>query len=177
MAVPDAGKDRIVIGVITSPHGVRGQFKVKSFTSDPKAVAAYGPVQLPDGQELALKISGQAKGLLICSAHSIDSRNDVEAIQGSELTVSRAQLPEADEDEIYQADLIGLAATDGEGKKLGLITGFHDFGAGALVEIKPETGQSFFTPFGGDHLGEIAMAAGSVEIFIPAGLLDDEADG
>lgn len=171
-----ADNGRIVIGAITSPHGVRGQFKVKSFTSDPAAVADYGPVHLPNGQELELKIRGQAKGLLICSAPTITTRNQVEDVQGSELSVLRTQLPEAESDEIYQTDLIGLLAIDADGALIGTICGFHDFGAGDLIEIKPAKGQSFFTPFGGVYLGDIELAAGTVEIFVPAGLRGDESE-
>lgn len=173
MASSDAGFERIIVGVITSPHGVRGQFKVKSFTTDAKSVADYGPLQLSDGRALTLKITGQAKGLLICSAASITSRNDAEAVQGAELSVSRAALPDVADDEIYQADLIGMKAIDSDGAILGSIIGFHDFGAGELVEIKPVKGQSFFTPFGGDHLGVIDDEAGTVQVFVPAGLLDE----
>ncbi len=177
MVSADVGHAHITVGVITSPHGVRGHFKVKSFTSDAKSVVDYGPVQLADGSELSLTIIGQAKGLLICTAPTITSRNDVEAVQGSELFVSRANLPDTDDDEVYQADLIGLRAVDAEALPLGSIIGFHDFGAGALVEVKPQKGQSFFTPFGGQYLGEIDLVAGTVEIFVPAGLLgEDDSD-
>lgn len=174
MVSANVGHEHVLVGVITSPHGVRGQFKVKSFTSDAKSVADYGPVYLADGTELSLTITGQAKGLLICNAPTITSRNDAEAAQGSELFVSRANLPETAEDELYQADLIGLTAVDSDNIAIGSISGFHDFGAGALVEVKPPKGQSFFTPFGGQHLGDIDFAEGTIQIFVPAGLLDDD---
>ena len=35
---------RLKIGVITSPHGVRGTVKVRSFTEDPDAFVDYGDV-------------------------------------------------------------------------------------------------------------------------------------
>ena len=46
----------ITIGAIASAHGVRGQFKVKSFTASPDALTDYGPLQLADGRQLSLKI-------------------------------------------------------------------------------------------------------------------------
>lgn len=179
----------IVIGVITSPHGVRGQFKVKPFTADPFGVAEYGPVHLGDGRQLRLRIVGQAKGLLICSADGVASREDAEALQAAELSVDRAALPEAGADEMYQIDMIGMkvrdagrdaAHSDGDNSDnpiLGKIIGFHDFGAGNLVEVQPPSGNSFLTPFGGAYLGQIDTKTGYVDIHVPAGLLDDDDDG
>ena len=36
----------VLLGVVVSAHGIRGQFKVKPFTADPFSVAAYGEVEL-----------------------------------------------------------------------------------------------------------------------------------
>ena len=166
----------VVIGVITSPHGVRGQFKVKAFTSVAADVTAYGPVQLPDGRSLTLKRVGQAKGLVICRADEVSSREQAEALRGLEISVSRDQLPAAAEDELYQADLIGLLALTPDGVEIGQIIGFHNFGAGELVEIKPADATSFFTPFGAPHLIGVDQVAGHITLSIPAGLLDDGAD-
>lgn len=166
----------VVIGVITSPHGVRGQFKVKAFTSVAADVTAYGPVQLPDGRSLTLTRVGQAKGLVICRADEVSSREQAEALRGLEISVSRDQLPAAAEDELYQADLIGLLALTPDGVEIGQIIGFHNFGAGELVEIKPADATSFFTPFGAPHLIGVDQVAGHITLSIPAGLLDDGAD-
>ena len=166
----------VVIGVITSPHGVRGQFKVKAFTSVAADVTAYGPVQLPDGRSLALTRVGQAKGLVICRADEVSSREQAEALRGLEISVSRDQLPAAAEDELYQADLIGLLALTPDGADIGQIIGFHNFGAGELVEIKPADATSFFTPFGAPHLIGVDQVAGHITLSVPAGLLDDGAD-
>ena len=40
---------RLKIGVITSPHGVRGTVKIRSFTEDPDAFVEYGDVTNHDG--------------------------------------------------------------------------------------------------------------------------------
>ena len=56
-------EDRVCIGVITAPHGVRGMVKIKPFTATPEAVAAYGPVWLEDGRRLKVEVKSMAKGL------------------------------------------------------------------------------------------------------------------
>jgi 16S rRNA processing protein RimM len=44
-------------------------------------------------------------------------------------------LPEADEEEFYLADLVGLAARDTAGSNLGKVVAVHDYGGGVSLEI------------------------------------------
>jgi len=37
-------KDRVLLGVVAAPHGVRGLVRIKSYTEDPMAVGTYGPL-------------------------------------------------------------------------------------------------------------------------------------
>ena len=39
---------RVLLGVITGAHGVRGEVRLKSFTGRPEAIASYGAVALGD---------------------------------------------------------------------------------------------------------------------------------
>ena len=58
------------------------------------------------------------------------------ALKGLELKIAREDLPETEDDEFYQADLIGLAVVDASGREIGEVLGFQNFGAGELIEIK-----------------------------------------
>ncbi len=44
----------ILLGRITAAHGIRGAVKLKSFTTDPKSIATYGPLQTTDGREIEI---------------------------------------------------------------------------------------------------------------------------
>ena len=125
----------ITLGAVASAHGVRGQFKVKTFTVVPSDVAAYGPVHLEDGRVLQLTVKSVAKNLVICEANGITDRSMAEGLRGQTLSVERAALPELDETQTYHADLIGLGVQDTGGQQLGMVVGLHDFGAGEIVEI------------------------------------------
>ena len=64
---PPAGTGELVcLGVVTGAHGVRGEVRVKPFTAEPRAIAAYGPLRDEDGgRELRLTVLREAKGGLI----------------------------------------------------------------------------------------------------------------
>ena len=51
----------------------------------------------------------------------VTDRTAAEKLINTRLFVERAQLPEPEDDEFYLADLIGLAAFDGDGQKLGTV--------------------------------------------------------
>ena len=41
--------ERICVAQIGAAHGVRGEVRLRSFTEDPMAVIAYGPLESEDG--------------------------------------------------------------------------------------------------------------------------------
>ena len=166
------------IGAIVGPQGIKGQFKVKPFTAMPQALSAYGPVTLDDGRQLQLQVTSvNAKGLAIVRAKGVETREAAEALRGVTLHVSRDRLPDLDDGEIYHADLLGMAVTDQNGQWLGKLVAIHDFGAGEIAELAVESGPTIMVPFGGDRLLAVDMAAKTIDLSVPAGLLDDAIDG
>ncbi|MBQ2005405.1 MAG: 16S rRNA processing protein RimM, partial [Alphaproteobacteria bacterium] len=61
-------------------------------------------------------------------------RTAVEALRGTELFIERNALPQTDDDEYYQADLIGFDVVR-DGKKIGVVDCFQNFGAGDIIEL------------------------------------------
>ncbi|HEX8829167.1 MAG TPA: PRC-barrel domain-containing protein, partial [Xanthobacteraceae bacterium] len=84
--------------------------------------------------------------------------------------VRRERLPEpAEADEFYHADLIGLRAVDYAGRACGTVVAVHNFGAGDLIEIRPETGdKTEMLPFDAATVPEIDIPRGHLVIELPA---------
>ncbi|MCE2516893.1 MAG: 16S rRNA processing protein RimM [Alphaproteobacteria bacterium] len=149
MAQRPADGDKVCLGAIASPHGVRGMVRVKPFTENPQDIAAYGPVALEHGGSFELRVQGISKGLVMTRIDGVTSRDDAEALKGERIYVTRAQLPDAAEEEVYQSDLIGLDAIDPGLGVVGRITAVFDFGAGEMLEVKRPQGKPVLLPFGG----------------------------
>lgn len=136
--------ERILMGVIGRPHGVRGLVHVQSYTADPESLAEYGV--LTDDRGRAFKLVWEREGIARLSQKqdgrfvSVTSREDAAALTNTRLYVPREALPPADEDEYYLTDLIGLTAEDPSGRVLGQVAHVHDYGAGASLEISPTRG-------------------------------------
>ncbi|MBC8158246.1 MAG: ribosome maturation factor RimM [Alphaproteobacteria bacterium] len=178
----------VCIGVITGVRGLKGDLRVKSFTSNPKDVGAYGPVTDATGdREFALSVIGMAKEQVMCRIAGIADRTAAEALKGTQLFVPRDALPAPDEDEYYHADLIGLAAVevgeDGKSEPFGRILGVYDFGAGDVLEVERPSGETVMLPFTRQVVPEVNLSEGRLVVNPPDGLFEtpdtgqDETEG
>lgn len=137
----------ILLGRILGPHGLKGEVKIKSFTADPLDVASYGPVTTPDGRRFTLQRVRLQGDIVIAAIKGVADRNFAEALKGLDLSIERDDLPETEEGEFYEADLLGLAVFDEAGEELGTVLAFQHFGAGDLIEIRRKDQRSSFVPF------------------------------
>ncbi len=142
----------ITVGTVTAAHGVRGLFRVRFYTERAGDLAAYGPVTCDNGSRLQLEVRSLVKGEALCAAETVTSREQAEALRGQALHIDRAALPALQADEIYHADLLGMAVVSSAGQRLGLVKAVHNFGAGDIVEIMPVGGGPsqmlpFYPPF------------------------------
>ena len=153
---------RVCIGAIAGAFGVRGEARIRSFTGDPEAVAAYGPVENEDASRcFEMRLTRPVKGGFAAYLSGVKTREDAETLKGTRLYVDRAALPEPEEDEFYYADLLGLRIETAEGTPLGKVKAVQEFGAGDMIEYLPEEGgESRFLPFTREIVPIVDIAGG-----------------
>jgi 16S rRNA processing protein RimM len=163
-------KGHVLLGVVAAPHGVRGLVRIKSFTEDPMAVGAYGPLSDETGKkEYRVEALSAARGTVLARIEGVADRAAAEGLRGLRLYVERSALPQAREREWYEADLIGLPAVGRDGRDWGKVVAFHDFGAGSVMEVSG----GVMLPFTDEAVPEIDVEGGKVVVDPPAGLLAD----
>lgn len=129
--------DLVAVGIITGAHGIKGQVKVRSYTSDPESILDYGALLNKEGtKRFEAKLDGKTSNGLIITLKNIKDRNAAELLRGVELFVDSANIPDTDEDEFYYNDLVGLEVRDTAGEKIATVTGIYDFGAGDIIELR-----------------------------------------
>jgi 16S rRNA processing protein RimM len=167
----------IALGAFGAPQGVRGELRIKSYTGDPKAIAAYGPLtDARGGRRFALEAVRPLKDdMLVARVAGVATREAAAALTGVELFAHREQLPPPDEDEFYWDDLVGLAATTRDGAALGRVVGLSNFGAGDILEIAPKDGgEPLLLPFTKAVAVEIDFPGGRI-VIEPPGEIEGEA--
>ena len=157
---------RICIGAIVGVHGIKGEVKVKSFTEPDTNVDKYGVVENKNGnQKFELKVVGRSKELLRVKIKGVDDRTKAESLIGNGFYINREVLPELeDEDEFYEADLIGLEVRQNN-QVIGSVAGLYNFGAGEIIEIKlKSTGKLEMLPFTKAYVPEIKVSDGYITV-------------
>jgi 16S rRNA processing protein RimM len=164
---------RICLGQIGAPHGVRGEVRLRSFTSDPQAIAGYGPLQTEDGRSVQIESLRSAqspqKHQFVATVSGVHDRDAAKTLANVKLYVAREMLPQlAEADEFYHADLIGLAVVDRAGKQFGTVVAIHNFGAGDLIEVRADAGNDTeLVPFDGTNVPAVELAAGRIVVDPP----------
>jgi 16S rRNA processing protein RimM len=167
-------KGRVLLGVIGAPHGVRGLVRIKSFSEDPMAIAAYGALSDETGKkQYRVEALSVVKDMVLSRIEGVADRTAAEALRGLRLYVERERLPATGEREWYEADLIGLPAVGTDGRDWGKVIAFHDFGAGRTMEISGGSASrnSVMLPFTDDAVPEVDVEGGKVVVDPPAGVL------
>ena len=161
-------QDRILLGVVGRPHGVRGLVHVHSYTAEPEALAEYGPLLDADGRgwTLAWRQTGVAE-LRDAAGRAVADRGEAERLVNLKLYVARDRLPPAGEDEFYLADLVGMAAATAEGTALGQVAVVHDYGAGPSLEIVREGVAPMLVPFTRAAVPVVDLAARRLVVVPP----------
>src|SRR3954453_21209182 len=166
---------QICVARIGAAHGVRGAVKLWTFTEDPLAVKAYGPLLTKDGaRQFEVTHAREAKGHLVATLKGVATREEAERLNGVELYVPREKLPATSEDEYYHADLIGLAAVTPANEPLGRVIAIHNFGAGDIIEIAPPQGATMLLPFTNAVVPLVDLGGGRVVIDLPDEIEGDE---
>ena len=157
---------RVCLGQIGAAHGVRGEVRLHSFTSEPEAIAAYGPLETEDGRVLEIEALRPAKDHFVARLSGVGDRDAAAALTNAKLYVPRERLPVTNEpDEFYHADLVGLAVVDCDGNNLGAVVAVHNFGAGDLIEVRPpDGGNTALVPFDTTHVPNVDIAGGRIVI-------------
>ena len=129
----------VVMGHVTAPFGVRGWIKVRPYTETLDSLLDYPVWWLGKNDEwreyAVLEADVHGKGL-VARLDGCDAREAAEALQGSQVALPREQLPEAEENEYYWSDLVGLNVANAQGVELGQVSELLETGANDVLVVK-----------------------------------------
>jgi 16S rRNA processing protein RimM len=158
---------RVLLAIVTAPHGVKGLVRVKSFAEEPGSLTRYGALEDEAGRPVALAVVGMAKGVVLARLDGVADRDAAERIKGMKLYLPRAALPAPEPEEFYHADLLGLAAELADGTVLGRVHAVHNYGAGDSIEIAREGAAPLIVPFTRAAVPAVELDKGRIVVAPP----------
>ena len=112
---------RLVIGEVLKPQGIRGEIKVKAFTDTPEDIKGFKTVYIDAVPYKILSFRTDGSGAAYLGLRGIPDRNAAELLRGKKLEGEREDAPALEEGQYYIVDIIGLSCETEEGEVLGTV--------------------------------------------------------
>lgn len=129
-------KEKILVGKIVAPQGIRGEVRVQTYTQTPtdlKTLKVYSDKLSDNSFHFVRQLNPQST-VVIAKIDGVNDRNAAELLRGVELFINRSDLPELKDGEYYQADLIGMRVIR-DGIELGVVDNIQNYGGGDILEL------------------------------------------
>lgn len=137
----NADTDRLVLGQIGKVHGIKGWLKLNSSTSPQENILEYPQLWAEidqNWQQIEIdQFRALPKGLLV-HIKGYDDPESARHLTGLELSVDAEMLPELEEGEFYQHQLLGLTVLNEQGECFGKVTKVLETGANDVLQVTPD---------------------------------------
>ena len=175
--MPNAS-NRIAIGVIRKPHGVRGEASVEPWTDFIERFDEVSKVTLVSPDEAATRDetieSWRAHGdRALIKFAGISTPEEVQQLKGWTVEIPEEQARALEPDEYFLHDLAGLHLIDAEGRDRGEILEAYEGGGGILLNVKRRDGKTYEVPFAQDICTEINLKEKKIVVDLPEGIDED----
>ena len=134
---------RVTLGRVAGVYGVKGWVKVVSFARPVENILDYRRWWITKGAGYEAKLlEGRIHGRGLIAhisgpdGHALADRNAAEALVGTEIQVSRDELPAPSKGQYYWTDLINLQVTSEQGDLLGIVIEVTSNGAQDVLVVK-----------------------------------------
>lgn len=160
------------VGIISSTHGVRGEVKVYPTTSSLERFKMLKEVIL-DQTDVILHIESVKffKQFAILKFKEYQSLNEVEAIKGKSLFVTRENAVALEENEYYIADLIDMQVEDDAHGLKGIISDVMETGANDVYVIQLSDKRELLLPAIEECVLSVDLEQNIMKINVLEGLL------
>ena len=166
--------ERIAVGVIRKPHGVRGEASVESWTNSPERFGELHAVTLvsPDEssvRDVTLESARAHAGRALVKFAGIDAPEEIAELRGWTIEIDERDARKLDENEYFLHDLVGLTLVDADGRERGKVVDTEEGAGGLLLNVERD-GRRFDVPFAAEICTHVDLAQKRIVVNLPEGL-------
>jgi 16S rRNA processing protein RimM len=166
-------ENRIALGVIRKPHGVRGEASVDAWTEldrflELERVTIVSPDEAST-REVRIEAVRAHLGRALVKFEGIDSPEDLALYRGWTVEIPENEARKLESDEYFLHDLVGLTLVDESGAERGRVVDAYEGGGGVLLEVE-RNGKKFDVPFAAEICRTIDLAEKRIVVALPEGL-------
>jgi 16S rRNA processing protein RimM len=168
----------LLIGEIVGPHGLRGQVKLYAVTNRVDHLQAKIRTVYVGPKHTAYQLRGiieHKPGLLLLALEGVSTREQAEALRGSEVSIDERDAAPLAADEYFIHQLYGLRVVTTSGEEIGTVREVIETGANEVLVVTREGQADALIPMIHDVVRELDVASSTIVIEPIAGLLSDDA--
>lgn len=169
--------DQVVLARIRRARGLRGEVVIESLGSEPERFQAglrvflAPPADPGPGWPVEIERAWRQNRDVVVSFQGITTRTEAEALRGLELRIPETDRPPLEEGEYYLSDLVGCLVVATDGREIGEVAAWHDYGAAPLLEVRRGE-KEILVPFTPAIWREVDLANRRIVVELPEGLED-----
>ena len=129
--------EKVTIGKIVSPHGVKGLFKVLVYSENEDSFFSHKSYFKVKNKKIDIIKKFNKGNFIVCESATIQSREQVNEIINEDIVISATDLKKNynNKNEFFHRDLIGCKVINFNSEDIGNVKAVHNFGAGDLLEL------------------------------------------
>ena len=129
--------EKVTIGKIVSPHGVKGLFKVLVYSENEDSFFSHKSYFKVKNKKIDIIKKFNKGNFIVCESATIQSREQVNEIINEDIVISATDLKKNynNKNEFFHRDLIGCKVINFNLEDIGNVKAVHNFGAGDLLEL------------------------------------------
>lgn len=176
MTVTHSAEEFISVGGVVKPHGIRGEFCIKSYADSPSLFGRIAALFLQDKakspQSFVVRSWREHKGLVLLTVEGVTDRDQAEALRGRTVLVHEDDLPELDEGEHYLYQMIDCRVQLEDGTPVGMLKGFYETPEQDTWVIVNDDNVEILLPAVPEFVLDVDLDEELIVIDPPEGLLD-----
>lgn len=165
--------DRLRVGVITSPHGVKGEVNVFPTTDDPDRFKKLKRIYIDTKKnviECEIEDVKYFKKMVILKFRGHDDRNEIEKYRQCDLMIDRCDAIPLEEGQYFICDLIGFRCVEEDGRLIGILKDIMSTGANDVYVVEKEDKSEILVPGIKDCIINTDMSEGKIVMHLLPGL-------
>ena len=132
-------EEKIVMGKILGPHGIKGWIKIHPFTEKKDSLIDHKILMASKDEKLwqSFEVESMDVGdkFILAKFKGVDDRNAAEKLNKFFISLDKSSLPKLDENNYYWHELIGLDVKNNEGMYFGKVDSLIETGANDVLVV------------------------------------------
>ncbi len=165
--------DRIKLGKITAPVGVRGEVRVYAYTDELTRFSAIKELWV-ENTPAKIESARYQKNMVVLKLDICPDRNEAERLRNKELYLDRDKLWDVPDDTYFIKDIMGSKCVDEDGRELGCLVDVIQNPAQDIYVVRDSSGADHMVPAVKEFIKNVDTDKMLITIHVISGLFDDK---